>query len=690
MKNKILVILLLFVTSIGFAQVDRSVKPKPGPAPEIKLGKYDSFTLKNGLKVFVVENHKIPRVAFDLVVDRDPILESDSAGYVEAAGNLLRTGTKIRDKDQIDSAVDFIGATLSTSSTGVYAVSLKKHVNKLLDLMSDIVINTNFKQDELDKIKKQMLSDLAAEKDAPDAVEARVRDLLYFGKDHPYGDMETEATVNKITLDMCKNYYKTYFKPNISYLAIVGDISKAEAQKLAGKYFGGWKKADVPTNTFPMPKPPLINKVDLVDRSNAVQSVVSVGYPINLPKGGEDVIPASIMNTILGGSFLSRINHNLREVHAYTYGAGSAITSDKYVGSFHVKTTVRNAVTDSAITEIFNELRKMRNTKVTDEELQSTKNYMTGSFARSLESPQTIANFAINIARYNLPQDYYKNYLKNLDSVTVDEVSSVAKKYIKPSNCYVLVVGNGDEIADGLKKFSLSGKVSYYDIYGNEYDPSLKKIPEGVTSETVLEKYITAIGGKENVEKVQDKVMKLSGTVQGMNLTITIEQKVPNKLHQVLDAGVFKQETVFDGEKGKVSGMGQETEMTPEQVKKMKAQSSLHWFLNLDKMNVKMELTGMETVNGKDAYKVVFTDPDGDKTTRYFDTDTGYLIREISNVETPQGNFTQTIDFDDYKDMQGVKYPYKIIQNVGPNTIDLTVDSIEVNTGLKDDLFEVK
>ncbi|MFA3783985.1 M16 family metallopeptidase [Melioribacteraceae bacterium 4301-Me] len=689
MKNKFLVIVLL-ICGINFAQVDRSVRPKPGPAPEIKLGKYDSFTLKNGLKVFVVENHKLPRVAFNLVVDRSPILEGDSAGYIEAAGELLRTGTKNRTKDKIDEEIDFIGATLNTSSTGIYAASLKKHVNKLLDIMSDILLHPLFRQEELDKIKKQMLSSLASAKDNPDAISTRVRDALFYGKNHPYGESMTEESVNKINLQMCNKYYETYFKPNISYLAIVGDINKAEAQKLVEKYFGKWKKGNVSVSTFPTPKPPLVNKVELVDRSNSVQSVITIGYPIELPKSSEDVIPASVMNTILGGSFLSRINNNLREKHGYTYGAGSSINSDQYVGSFYVHTKVRNAVTDSAITEIFNELRRIRNEKVKEDELQTTKNYMTGSFARSLENPQTIANFAINIARYKLPQDYYKNYLKNLNAVTVDDIASVAKKYIKPNNCNIIVVGNGEEIVDGLKKFSLSGKVDYYDIYGNKYDPSLNKIPEGVTAQSILNKYIEAIGGKDNLLKIKDKTTKLSGSIQGMNLTLTMYQKLPNKLYQVLDAGVFKQETIFNGKKGKVVGMGQTIEMTPQQIEKMKAESSMHWYLDIDSLGVKMELSGMENINGKNAYKVTFTTADGSKIVRYFDTDTGFLIREVNTVDTPQGSFTQTLDFGDYREVQGVKYPFKLSQNLGPNTIDLTVSSIEVNTGLKDDLFEVK
>ena len=127
---------------------------------------------------------------------------------------------------------------------------------------------------------------------------------------------------------------------------------------------------------------------------------------------------------------------------------------------------------------MFKEMKKIIKEKVTDEELQSTKNYITGSFARSLESPGTIARFALNIARYNLPKDYYKNYLKNLNAVTIKDIQKMAKKYIKPNNAHVLVVSNGNEVAESLKKFSISGKLNYYDIYGNIVDPNAKKIPD--------------------------------------------------------------------------------------------------------------------------------------------------------------------------------------------------------------------
>ncbi|MEW6196390.1 MAG: insulinase family protein [Bacteroidota bacterium] len=691
MKNKVLILfLILFVSAASFAQLDRSKKPAPGPAPEIKLGDYESFTLKNGLKVFVVTNKKIPKVAFSLIIDRDPILEGKNAGYISTAGQLLRTGTKTRTKDKLDEEIDFIGASISTSSTSIYAQSLKKHVNKLLELMSDIVLNSNFTQEEFDKIIKQTLSGLAAEKDDPNAISGNVRNILYYGKDHPYGEPMTEETVKSITLDMCKEYYNTYFKPNATYLAVVGDITKSEAQKLVEKYFGKWESKDVPTKTYETPKAPVINKVSLVDRSNSVQSVISLGYPIELKVGSEDAIKVSVLNTILGGSFASRLNQNLREKNGFTYGAGSSFSSDKYIGSFSSSTTVRNSATDSAITEMLNEIKKIRTEKVSEDELQLTKNYMTGNFARSLENPQTIANFAVNIERYNLPKDYYKNYLKTLNSITSDELLATAKKYIKPNNMQILVVGNGEEVAKNLNRFSVSNKVDYYDLYGNPVDPSAKKLPAGLTAEQVLNKYIEVVGGKENMLKVKDKTTKLSGTVQGMNLTLTISQKEPNKLYQFIDAGVFQQKVLFDGVKGRTESMGQVQDMPAEQLEEMKMQGSIHTILKYDELGIKTELTGMESINGKDAYKIALTSPSGKKSTYYYSADSGLLVRTVSSVTTPQGTFNQTTDMDDYRDVQGVMYPFKLSQSFGPQTIELTVSSVEINTGLSDSLFEIK
>ncbi len=554
-----------------------------------------------------------------------------------------------------------------------------------MGIVSDIILNHDFKQEELDKIRKQTLSGLAYQKEDPDAISKRVSDAVMYGKEYPYGESETEESVKSITLDMCSKYIDTYFRPNISYLAIVGDINKAKAKSLVEKYLGKWEKKDVPKNTYTTPKAPVVTKVDLVDRASSVQSAISVCYPVDLPVGNEDVIKAKVVNLILGGSATGRLFMNLRESKAYTYGAYSSLNADKLIGNFSASTKVRNAVTDSAITEILNEMKKIRNEKVTETELQNAKNLLSGSFIRTLEQPATVANFAINIARYNLPKDYYKNYLKNLSAVSVDDVQNTAKKYIKPNNAYIVVVGSAQDVAKNISKFSVSGKIDYLDTYGDKYDPNVKKVPEGVTVEQVLDKYVEAIGGKENILKVKDKTTKMSGTMQGTTISMTQCQKAPNKFYQLVDFGVGQQTTVFDGEKGKMSAMGQEQNIPPEQVEQMKL-GSLYSMLEYAKNNIKTELAGMEAINNKDAYRVAFTFPSGKKSTNYYDVNSGLLVRTVDEG----AGATQTVDFDDYRDVQGVKYPFKMSLVTPQGAIDLITSSIEVNTNLADSLFEVK
>lgn len=687
MRNRILTLVMLFVFAVpSFAQVDRSKEPEPGPAPEIHLGKYESFQLPNGLKVFVVENHKLPRVAYSLVINRDPIYEGNQSGYLEATGSLLRTGTKTKTKDQLDQEIDFIGATLSTSSSGIFAMSLKDHTENLLSIISDITLNSVFKQSELDKIKKRMQSGLASQKDDPNAIAATVESALLYGKDHPYGEVETEQTVNDITLQKCKEYYAKFFAPNISYLAVVGDISVDEAKPLVEKYFGSWKKKDVPTFTYKTPEAPGKREVALVDRPNSVQSVVEVGYPVRLTLGDPDYIKANVANTILGGGVF-RLFENLREKHSYTYGAYSSLTQDKLIGSFIASAEVRNSVTDSSVTQILYEMNRIRTETVPATELQTVKNYMTGNFAIALERPQTIANFALNIARYNLPKDYYQNYLKNIAKVTSDDVMEAAKKYIRPDQSYILVVGKASEVENGLKQF---GPITLYDRFGDKVDTTKNKAPEGVTAKSVIDKYIEAIGGKVNLDKVKDKTTIMRGTVQGMSITMLLYQKEPNLLKQEMDAGAMKQIVYFDGKTATTTVGGNSQEITGDALESMKYEALIHPLFIIDSVNVTSKLDGLEKVNGKEAYKVEMSLSNGKKWVEYFDVKSGLKVKDSKQMTVPQGTFTKETDYSDYRNVDGVMYPFSLKQTVGRQVLDFTVSSIKINTGLKDDIFSPK
>jgi len=688
MKNILLI--CLFSVSLCFVQAQNELDkmPNPGPAPEVNIPTPETFTLENGLKVFVVENNKLPRVAFQLLFDRDPVLEGEAAGYVSMAGQLVGTGTESRTKDQIDEEVDFLGADLYTSSTGVYAASLSRYTEKLVELMADVVLNATFTQEEFDKIKKQTISGLAAEKENPDAIAANISNLVNFGPDHPYGEFETPTSVENISLDQCQEYYNTYFKPNIGYLAIVGDITAEEAERLIRQYFGEWEQSDVAEMDYEKPEKPSDTRIALVDRSNAVQSVINVTYPVNLKPGSSDDITASVMNSILGGSFSGRINQNLREDKGYTYGARSYLNPDREIGEFGVSTSVRNEVTDSTLQEIMYELNRIVEQPVLAEELELIKGYMSGSFARSLEDPETVADFAINTERYGLPADYYQNYLKNIDAVRVEDIQEVAQQYITPDKANIVVVGKGSAIADKISSF---GEITYYRPTGEMYEPAKMETPTDITAEQVIANYIEAVGGEEALNNIEDMTMEMSFSQQGMEIAITSQKKNPGKSKtEVVAMGQTFSKTVFDGQKGKQSGMQGESMLEGSALEDARLSAYPVQEMGLAKEGYEIELIGVEEVDGKKAYVIEWVSPLGSVSSHYYDADTGLKLQSVSTTQTPQGEMSQTIKIDGYQEVNGMKFPQALSTQMGPQNVEMSVDSIEINTGLADEEFVVE
>ena len=671
----------------------RSQMPKAGPAPKIQIGDYTTSTLDNGMQVIVVENHKIPRVSVQLFIDNDPVLEKDSKGYVEIMGALLSTGTKTRTKAQIDEAIDFIGADLSTSAKGFSGSALTKHIDKFMELAADVVLNPVFPQSEFDKLKTQTQSSLQQAKEDPNSIASNVAAVLNFGKEHPYGEISTEKSISKLTLEQCKAYYDVYFKPNNAYFIVVGDIKPDTAKALAEKYFGGWKKGNVPSHEYVLPKLTDGTKIDFVHRDGAVQSLIYVTYPVDLKPGTPDVIKASVMNNILGGgAFNARLFQNLREKHAFTYGAYSSLSTDKLMGRFTATANVRNAVTDSAITQLMIELDNIRNANVTDQELSTIKNMLAGDFARSLENPQTVASFALNTIRYKLPKDYYATYLEKLAAVNVADVKMAANKYIMPGKAHIIVVGSKDEVASKLTNFATDKKINYYTPFGEKIEQKNTTDLKDVTPEKILKDYINAIGGEEKILAVKDVHMVMETSMQGMPLTAERYQKTPDKFAERMSMqGMVVQEQILNGDKGSMGQMGQNQPMDAETLKDTKNSLDIIPQLNYIKKSYPAKLLGIEDVDGKSAYKIEVVLPSGTKKIEFYDVTTHLRIRDI-NSQTAEGQtITATSDYSDYKAVEGVMFPFSIRVTGGglPMPLEMKAKSIEVNKGIDDSIFKV-
>lgn len=676
-KIAISFVLSLLIATVGFAQVDRSQFPKSGPAPEIKIGEAETFTLENGLKVFVVKNTKLPRVSFTLVLERDPILEGDKAGMTGFVGEMMTAGTTNRTKDQLDEEIDFVGASLSASATAMYASSLKKHQEKVLELMADVLYNPVFPQGELDKLKKQALTGLAQSKDEPDAISGRLTSALVYGKNHPYGEVATEATINNVTLEDVKSYYQTYFKPNIAYLAIVGDMDKAEAEVVVKKYFSNWKTGKVPTFTYPVPLRQAKNTVALVDRSTSVQTVIDIAQPLQMKIGDTDYISSRVLNQILGGGSSSRLFMNLREDKGYTYGAYSSIGADKLIAQFSANASVRTEVTDSAVYEFMHEILNLVDNGVTEEELVKAKSSLAGSFGRSLESPATIANFALNTVRYNLPKDYYATYLQKMNALTVEDINATAKRLIDPTKLYVTVVGNGAEIKEKLAQF---GEVVEYDNMGFPAK-EIEMADASMTADKVIESYISAIGGSEKASAIKAAKVTMSANVMGTALGLSFVYDDANMRfsQKTSIAGNVMQSSVLKDGKGSVSAQGQTIEMTADQIEAGRLSSFFLPELYFGSMSYTLALDGIKDVEGTQAYKVIVTSPSGASTINYYAVESGLKIKN----ENAQAGDTF---YSDYQERNGVLIPmaYTIKSPMIPVPLEAKVESLELNPTLTD------
>jgi len=685
MKKIVYSIFIILLTLTTNAQIDRSIRPGAGPAPKIQLGDYKLFTLPNGLKVIVVENHKIPKVNYQLNLDIDPITEGDQTGYISMTGELLRAGTTTKTKAQIDEAIDFIGASLNTYSSGISGSVLTKFSNELLTIMSDVLYNPSFPAEELEKLKKQSMSGIQASKNEAKSIAGNINSVIMFGNKHPYGEITSEKTIESITLDKCKEYYKTYFRPNAAYLIIVGDITLKEAQAQANKYFGKWQKGVVPTHKYNFPELNKSARVVIGNRDGAVQSVIMVSNPLDFKPGNPDAIKASVMNSILGGGSLSSyINANLREKHAYTYGGYSSLSTDKLVGSFNASAEVKGAATDSAMTQLIAEITRIINTPVDKEMLQQVKSSMNGSFARSLENPSTIAQFALNIEKYKLPKDYYATYLEKLSKVTAADVQEMAKKYLNPETANIIAVGNAELLQKTMTKFSKDGKVEQRDFYGNPVKASVA--PSNLTGMEVIAKYVEAVGGKDKLAKMNDVTIKMGMSMQGMNIEIINKQKAPNKMSvETLMGGNLLSKQVCNGTKAMVKSQMGNKEITGTDLQDMLTQATLNAELYFDKMGIKAELKGSEDVDGQPAWKVQMNMPSGKNTVDFYDQKSGLKVKSIAQ----QGPVSVTSTYADYRSVDGILFPFKLKQSAGPQSFDIAVSSVEINKGIDDSVFDL-
>ncbi len=683
MKKIVYIAACLFLTITMQAQ-DR-MQPKSGPSPTVNIKKPQSFTLKNGLKVLVVENSKLPRVTYSLTLDNPPYAEGNKKGVSDLLSSLLGSGTEKISKDDFNEEVDFLGANINYSANGAYASGLSRYSKRILELMSDGVINPTFSQEEFDKAKAKIIEGIKADEKSVTSIARRVENILTYGKEHYNGEYTSEETLKNVSLADVKLNYNTYYVPGNAYLVIVGDVNFKTIKKEVEDLFGDWKKAIAPQLSYSDPLDVQYSRINFIDASNAVQSEVSLVNLSKLKMTDKDYFAAILANQILGGGGEGRLFLNLREKHGWTYGSYSSLSSGKYIGKFRSSASVRNTVTDSAVVEIFNELKRIRTELVSDEDLQNAKSKYIGNFVMQIEKPETVARYALNKETQNLPADFYENYIKNINAVTAQDIQNAAKKYFLDSNTRVVIVGKAADVLPGLERLSKDKKlpIFYFDKFGNPTQkPEVKKeIPAGVTAQSVIKKHIDAIGGEKALKNVKTIAIFSNGEIQGTPLEMIIKT-APNKLAVEMKAmGMTMMKQVINEKEAYMVQQGQRKDFTGEDLKNM--QDAAGTFKELSLLtNKEVVLSGIETMNGKDAYAIK-----NGKTTYFYDVESGLKVAESKELEQAGQKMTQVTYYEDYKDVKGIKFPYITKMNVGIE-LELITSEVKINEGVTDADFK--
>lgn len=455
---------------------DRTKPPAPKPPKDVQFPDYVDTNLADGINLLLIENHKVPSVSIRLVFrDAGSYFDGDKYGVSSLTAELLTKGTKTRSALKIADEIDFYGGSISSGSDwdGAYiSLSiLKKHLDKVLDVLADVVINPVFDEEELNRTKDQRISSIIQNKDDAGALSDKMFNKVIFGNSpYAYPSEGTEESIKSMTRNDVIGFYQAHYCPENLILAFVGDINEEEAVSIVNSHFSSWTEKC--RNKITAPKQDDTFKqytteyspqtIYIVDKPGAVQSNFRIGH-IGIERNNPDFIAVSVMNTVLGGYFGSRINLNLREKHGFTYGARSGFTARIHPGDFSVDADVRNEVTDTSVKLVKEELKRIVSDEVTDEELQTVKNYLTGIFPLQLETPNAVATRVINLKLYGLPRNYYSTYISSVNNLTKKHILNAAKKYINPENLYVVISGNARKIKDNL---SVLGKVELYDVDG--------------------------------------------------------------------------------------------------------------------------------------------------------------------------------------------------------------------------------
>ena len=436
--------------------------PKPQADPSFKLPTIQRRKLSNGLEVLVVEQHELPVVNMNLVIKSGAGVDPANApGLASFTADLMNQGTKTRSSIDLSNQLAAIGARLNVGAgwdaTSANLLTLTRQLDRALDIYADTITNPAFATEEFKRARARRLVALQQQRDNANAIASVVYASLLYGHEHPYGHplVGNEASLNALNEQDVRRFYETYYRPNNAALIVVGDVKPATIIPKLECAFAGWKRADVPSPVNVNAPPPRDHAtLYIVDKPGAAQSVIQIGQ-VGVARSTPDYFPLLVLNSMLGGAFVSRINLNLREDKGYTYGARTSFDYRRGPGPFTASAGVFTNVTKESVAEFMKELRGIRGEiPVTEKELNYFKQSLIRSYPRGFETPEQIAGRLTDVVLYGLPDDYFNNFIPHVRAVTLADVQRVANQYLDPAHMAILVVGDRKVIEPGLRSLT--------------------------------------------------------------------------------------------------------------------------------------------------------------------------------------------------------------------------------------------
>jgi zinc protease len=442
---------------------DRSTPPKPAAPPALRLPPVQKQTLSNGLSVWIVEQHEVPLVQANLIVRAGSAADpAGKYGVASMTANMLDEGAGGKSALELADAIEFLGAQLATSSTFDYsAVRLSAPVSTLAEafrLMADVVVRPSFLAGELERLRKEAITRLLQARDDPAAIAALAFPRLVFGEKHRYGTAAGGGAgeVKAMTLDDVRAFHAAYYRPEHATLVVVGDVTAATVLPLLERVFGTWTPSGPGGKVAPLPAAAQLTKrqIYIIDKPGAAQSQVRIGW-VGVPRSTPDYPTLQVLNTILGGSFTSRLNTNLRETHGYSYGAFSGFEERISPGAFVASAGVQTDKTAEALTEFFNEFNGILK-PIPDEDIEKARNYVALGFPAEFESTGDLARKLEEQVVHSLPDEYFPTFIRSVVQVTGPGVEKAAQRYIQPDKFAVVIVGDRRVMEPGIRALNLA------------------------------------------------------------------------------------------------------------------------------------------------------------------------------------------------------------------------------------------